>query len=94
MHNDKDNLTTQTSEKQAGIVSPLLSAVISDCTHLLACRHCIGRSCRDYYMNCIVLGETKNGKMKIIVFGERNWRGKEHIKRIKYVDKWKLYPKK
>ena len=27
MHNDKDNLTTQTSEKQAGIVSPLLSAV-------------------------------------------------------------------
>ena len=70
--------------------NPLLSAVISDCTYLLVCRHCIGRNCRDYYMPCILLGKTKNGKRKLIVFGERDWKGKEHIKRIKYVNNSRL----
>jgi hypothetical protein len=37
-------------------------------------------------MDCIPKGVTKSGKMKILVFGERNWKNKDHIKNIKYVD--------
>jgi hypothetical protein len=37
-------------------------------------------------MNCIPKGITKSGKMKVLVFGERNWKNKEHIKKIRYVD--------
>lgn len=72
----------------------LAVATIEQTTHLLSCSHCIGWGRRDYYMDCIVLGKTKNGKMKVIVFGSRNWAGKDHIKKIRYVNTWKLYPKK
>jgi len=53
----------------------------------LECRHCIGPNCTDYIMACDVLKETKKGKMKIRVYGERNWKNKDHISRIRYVDK-------
>ena len=65
----------------------------NDATYLLDCRHCVStNNCRDYSMYCIVIGETKSGKAKILLFGERNWklgiRGlKGNIKlSIKYVD--------
>lgn len=66
---------------------------ISQATHYLECKHCIGRSCSYYVMDCIPLGETKSGKVKILVFGERNWKGKEHIKNIRYVDAARLRAK-
>lgn len=55
-------------------------------THLLNCTHCQGSSIKYYRMKCIVLGSTKSGKTKVVVFGERNWRDRENIKRIRYVD--------
>lgn len=65
-----------------------------DATHLLRCRHCVGtKHCRTYYMDCIVLGETSNGLLKLLVFGERNWKNKEHIKRVRYMPKNKVIKK-
>lgn len=55
-------------------------------THLLMCRHCIGRNCKEYRMDCIPLSESKNGKVKVLVFGERNWSGKDDVKRVRYVE--------
>lgn len=55
-------------------------------THYLSCAHAIGRARKNYYMKCILLGTTANGKAKIVVFGDRNWANKEHVKRLKYVE--------
>lgn len=73
------------------IAKQVLAAVVSDATHLLRCRHCIGTNCKEYYMACIPLGETKNGKMKVLVFGDRNWAGKDHLKRIRYVEPYRVF---
>jgi len=54
-------------------------------THYLKCRHQIGRNGFDYLMKCIVIGKTKSRKIKIIVFGNRYWKGYKHIKRIRYI---------
>lgn len=59
---------------------------LGDATHNLHCTHCIGRLISYYKMSCILLGTTKSGRAKVLVFGERNWSGREHIKRVRYVD--------
>lgn len=58
---------------------------VDECTHKLICKHCIGSHCSEYYMKCLILSTTKSGNVKVLVFGERNWRGKDHIKNIRYV---------
>lgn len=58
---------------------------ISQATHKLQCRHQVCLHGFDYTMPCIVLGKTKSGRTKIVVFGERYWKYREHIKRIRYV---------
>jgi len=63
-------------------------------THNLFCRHAVGTHGRDYCMDCIILGKTKNGKIKIVVFGERNWKGHDDKKRIRYVDNYRISEKK
>ena len=55
-------------------------------THKLACVHAQGRSLMHYTMKCIKLGETKSGKVKVLVFGRLFWRYTEHVKSIRYVD--------
>ena len=65
-----------------------------DATHNLFCSHCFCRNSRVYYdMDCIVLKEMPNGRLKILVFGERNRKGYDDKKQIRYVDesrvKWK-----
>ena len=65
-----------------------------DATHKLSCRHAVNsRSGYDYYMDCIILKEMPNDRLKILVFGERNWKGKDHIKKIRYVDNWRVREK-
>jgi len=54
-------------------------------THELICRH-VCRWTKVYVMRCHVLKTTASGKLKILVFGERNWKNKEHISRIRYVE--------
>lgn len=69
------------------------SLTILDATHLLMCKHCIGTNCMAYDMHCIPISKTKAGKIKILVFGERNWKGKDHIKNIRYVNPSKVIKK-
>lgn len=63
---------------------------VSRATHLLCCAHQIGRIRRDYTMPCISLGKTKSGLVKVVVFGCRYWKHKDHIKQIRYVPPWKI----
>jgi len=54
-------------------------------THWLQCSHCIGQSRTRYRMKCVPLKDMGNGRVKLLVFGERNWSGREHVKRIRYL---------
>ena len=64
---------------------------VSQATHRLRCRHQVCRNGFNYSMRCIVLGKTKSRKLKIIVFGERYWKHKEHIKNIRYVSPIRVF---
>ena len=69
---------------------PLDRFVSAEATHYLVCSHCIGPNCKEYVMRCILIKEMPDERVKLVVFGERNWQNKEHIKRIRYVPKWRL----
>ena len=56
-----------------------------DTTHRLECRHAIGRSGYDYTMDCVILKEMPDNRLKILVFGDRYWKGYDDKKRIRYV---------
>jgi hypothetical protein len=73
-------------EKKPAFARSLSNAGLGDATHNLNCTHRQGRSVSHYKMKCILLGTTKSGKAKLLVFGDRNWSGREHIKRVRYVD--------
>jgi len=65
-----------------------------DATHQLSCSHVYCRNSRVYYcMDCIVLKEMPNNRLKILVFGERNIKGYDHKRRVRYVDKYRVNPK-
>lgn len=63
---------------------------VSDATHRLRCAHQHGPSRHTYTMPCRLLGRTKSRMCKVVVFGVRDWKGKDHVKRIRYVPSWKL----
>ena len=63
-------------------------------THYLSCTHSMNsRSQIHYKMPAIFLGTTKSGMCKVVVFGRRYWKDTEHIKRVRYVESWRLTPK-
>lgn len=64
---------------------------ISQADHRLRCHYQICRNGFDYSMPCIILNKTKSGKLKIVVFGDRYWKNKEHIKRIRYVYPYRVF---
>lgn len=68
----------------------MIDQSIEYATHLLECAHCIGRGRSRYSMRCVPLGTTKSGKLKVLVFGERNLKGKDHIKRTRYVEAYRV----
>ena len=77
------------------ISSNQLKQVVSferrDVTHRFMCRHAVGRNGHNYWMYCIPLSKpTKSGKVKCLVFGDRNREDRDHIKRVRYVDKNRL----
>jgi len=77
---------TDEQETNHAFARSLSNVGLGTATHNLHCTHCQGRSVSYYKMKCVLLGTTKSGKAKILVFGERNWSGREHIKRVRYVD--------
>lgn len=62
----------------------------ADATHLMPCVHAQGPSRKHYKMHCVLLGKTKSGKAKILVFGRLFWKDTEHIKAVRYVDQDRL----
>ena len=65
-----------------------------DATHNLECCHCVSpRSCYDYSMDCIILKEMLDNRLKILVFGDRYWKGYDDKKRIRYVHRSKVKEK-
>jgi len=67
---------------------------IDDATHELECSHCLGRARTNYTMPCVLLGYTDTGNAKVQVFGDRYWRGRSHISRVRYVKPERLVPRK
>lgn len=55
-------------------------------THLLLCRHCVGLNCRDYVMPCHILKFMPDGRIKLLVFGDRDWKDTQHIRKVRYVE--------
>jgi len=67
---------------------------IKDATHKLSCSHAFNEKSRyDYTMNCIILKEMSNNRLKILVFGDRYWKYHDDKKQIRYVDKFRVNPK-
>ena len=65
-----------------------------DATHKLSCSHAFNEKSRyDYYMDCIILKEMPNDRLKILVFGERNRKGYDDKKQIRYVDRYRVVEK-
>ncbi len=54
-------------------------------THWLLCSHCVGRGRSYYHMPCLVLKAMDDGRVKIKVFGDRDWKDTYHKERIRYV---------
>ena len=64
-----------------------------DATHRLSCSHVFCRNSRvNYCMDCIILKEMPNDRLKILVFGERNRKGYDDKRQIRYVDKYRVKP--
>lgn len=60
-------------------------------THWLHCQHCYCHGqVKEYWMPCVVLKSLPSNRVKVLVFGDRFWRGREHIKRVRYVDASRL----
>jgi len=60
-------------------------------THMYRCRHSFGSgNGRVYYMQCILIKITKNGKAKILLFGERYWKRENKKRSIRYVSQHRL----
>lgn len=57
---------------------------VNDATHLLKCSHAVGGRYSYYKMKCLLL-DSKSKLQKILVFGDRNWKNTQHIKKIRYV---------
>ncbi len=65
------------------MIDPTLTA--ENATHELICQH-VCRWRKTYAMRCHIIKEMGNGKIKVLVFGERNWKNRDHISRIRYVE--------
>ena len=62
----------------------------ADATHLLDCKHCIGLACKYYDMPCLVLKKMPDGRLKILVFGERHWKDHPEKQSVRYVPAWRV----
>ena len=61
-------------------------------THLLRCAHQVGRNRTEYQMPCVILKKMPGQRVKIRVFGERFWAGRDARSRIRYVSKSRVTP--
>lgn len=59
-------------------------------TEYLKCAHVIGRNRAEYLMRCDVLKEMPDGRLKVRVYGDRNWANTDHLSRVRYVDRHRV----
>lgn len=62
----------------------------ANATHELACTHCC-RWEKHYMMPCHILKQMPGDRLKVLVFGERNWKGRDHISRVRYVEAHRVH---
>lgn len=65
---------------------------LRDTTHLLICHYGNRFGKRKYFMNCLPLKETENGKIKVLIFGKRS-NCRAEVSKIQYVDKGRVISK-
>ncbi|RMP33715.1 MULTISPECIES: hypothetical protein [Pseudomonas syringae group] len=53
--------------------------------HRLICQH-VCRWTKTYTMPCQVLKTMPDGRLKVLVFGDRYWKGREHVQRVRDVE--------
>jgi hypothetical protein len=63
-----------------------MTQTAANATHLLECSHHLGSNVREYTMPCHILGTTPKGRLKLLVFGELYWKGREHVSKVRYVE--------
>lgn len=79
-------MTQQTSACPAmttAVDSPEASAV--NAPYRLVCQH-VCRWRKTYTMPCHILKAMPDGRLKVLVFGDRYWKGREHVQRVRYVE--------
>lgn len=64
----------------------------ANATHELICQHCC-RWTKTYVMPCHILKVMPDGRLKLLVFGERHWKNREHVSRVRYVEAGRVRPK-
>jgi len=75
-------------------MKPLEEFDVSNYTNWLRCHHCQGHSHKTYYMPCTKVKEMPDGeRVKIVVFGERDWKDTFDKKRVRYVNKDRVLDK-
>lgn len=65
---------------------------VRDAKHLLSCSHCIGQNCSYFDMKAQPLKTMPDGRLKIRVFGDMHWKGRDHLHRIRYVESSRVRP--
>jgi len=68
------------------------SLTSENATHGLECRHAIGSHGMTYYMRCHILKTMPDGRLKLRVYGDRYWKDKGHVVKIRYVDARRVSP--
>ncbi|KAA8697263.1 hypothetical protein ALQ64_200049 [Pseudomonas cannabina] len=56
----------------------------ANATHQLICQH-VCRWTKTYVMPCHIIKTMPDGRYKLLVFGDRHWKGQDHLSRIRYV---------
>jgi len=65
-----------------------MTLTYDNATHLLRCRHAIGRNGRTYFMRCHIVGKCREpNHLRVLVWGERDRAGYEHKSRRRTVRK-------
>ncbi|MBI6883120.1 hypothetical protein [Pseudomonas putida] len=69
----------------------MIEQTSANATHHLSCRH-VCRWSKNYVMRCHILKTMPDGRLKVLVFGDRNWKEREHISRVRYVEASRVKP--
>jgi len=82
---------SDTNDKKTGAPRSLDGLVVSDASHWLECVHAIGGNRYTYHMRCVPLKTMNDGRLKVLVFGDRYWKNRNSVKRVRYVPAHRVF---